>query len=300
VIRGGDFDIDSTDDAVHSNGIVRIDGGNFDINTGDDGIHGDTSLIINGGTITVTNSYEGIESANMEINGGKIDITASDDGINVAGGNDSSYMGGRPGQNSFTNSSSYTLTINGGDIQVNASGDGIDVNGSGYMTGGNVQVNGPTNDGNGALDYDGVFEISGGTLLTAGSSGMAQAPSDGSTQYTIANTVGSQSAGTTVKLVGSDGSIIASFIPVKNFAHVVISTPEILKGGTYTLSVGGTEIDTFTVAEIVSGDTSSGGGMPGGGQGQGGGFPGGRGQGGGMPDEDRMPDGERPSGGPNI
>ena len=97
---------------------------------------------------------------------------------------------------------------------------------------------GPTNNGNGALDYNGVFEVTGGTLFAAGSSGMAQAPSSGSTQYTIANTVGTQAAGTAVILTDSSGKTIASFTPAKDFSHVVISSPDIENGGTYTLYAG--------------------------------------------------------------
>lgn len=283
IIEDGSFDIDSTDDAVHSNGIIRIENGTLDINAGDDGLHADTALTIDGGTIAIVNSYEGIESAVIEINGGTIDVTASDDGINVAGGNDSSSMGGRPGQNSFTYSGSNQLTINGGNIKVKATGDGIDVNGPAYMTGGYVQINGPTSNGNGALDYDGVFEISGGTLLAAGSSGMAQAPSSGSTQYIIANTTGEQAAGTAIRLADSSGNTIVTFTPVKVYSHIVISSPDISKDGVYTLYAGSTEIETFTISSIVTGDTA-GGGMPGGGfrggegaPGEGGGMPGGGG-----------------------
>ena len=168
-------------------------------------------------------------------------------------------------------------------------------------------VNGPTNDGNGALDYDGVFEISGGTLLTAGSSGMAMAPSSGSTQYTIANTTGSQAAGTKVRLADSAGKTIAEFTPSKAYSHVVISSPEIKKGETYTLYAGDTEIKAFTISDIVSGDTAGGFGMPGGG-GPGGGMPGGENGmpgagpngsgGGGMPDGAKPPEGR--TGGPGA
>lgn len=265
IVLEGTYDIDSTDDALHSNGLIRAEGGTFDINSGDDGLHADTSLLIKGGKINIKNCYEGIESANIEIFGGTINLISSDDGINVAGGASNSSKGGKPGQNTTTTTTEYTLTISGGDIEVNASGDGIDVNGSAYMTGGNVLVSGPTKNGNGALDYDGVFEVSGGTLLVAGSTGMAMAPSSGSTQYTIANTVGTQTAGTTVKLVDSAGNVIATFTPSKAFGHVVISSPDIKEGGTYTLYVGGTEIETFTISSVISGDTSSGSGMPGGG-----------------------------------
>lgn len=275
VVTDGSFKIDSGDDALHSNGIIRVKGGTFEIQTGDDAIHADSSLSVSGGEITISKCYEGLESKVIDLSGGTIDLTASDDGINVSGG-DSGFMGGmggRPagGTNTVGNTSSGSsdtsdrkLTISGGNIKVTANGDGIDVNGSAYMTGGTVLVSGPTSNGNGALDYDGVFEVSGGTLLAAGSSGMAMAPSTGSTQYTIANTVGSQTAGTAVKLVDSSGKTIASFTPAKDYQHVVISSPDIKKGSTYTLYAGTTKVADFTVSSAVSGDTASGSGMPGG------------------------------------
>jgi len=237
--------IKATNETEAEKGYIAIKDGSFRIDAGDDGLHAETLLYIQGGTINIQKSYEGIESEVIVLSGGTIDLTASDDGINATG-------------------DAGILTISGGDIKVNAAGDGIDVNGSAYMTGGSVLVSGPTNSGNAALDYDGVFEISGGTLLVAGSSGMAQAPSTSSTQYTIANTVGTQTAGTIVKLVDSSGKTIASFTPAKDYQHVVISSPDIKKGSTYTLYAGSTEIGTFTISETVSGDTASGGGMHGG------------------------------------
>ncbi|HWQ79040.1 MAG TPA: carbohydrate-binding domain-containing protein [Anaerovoracaceae bacterium] len=314
VIKDGNFNIDSVDDSIHSNGMIRVEGGIFDLQSGDDALHADNFLSVTGGDIRIIESYEGIESKSIILSGGTIDLTASDDGINVAGGNDDGSMGGRPGENRSAENSSgeavsaesgYTLTINGGDININASGDGIDANGSVYMTGGTVLINGPTNNGNGALDYSGVFEISGGTLLAAGSSGMAMAPSEGSAQYTISNTVGSQAAGTEVRLADSSGKTVASFTPAKAYQHVVISSPDIQSGSTYTLYAGDTEIAEITVSSAVSGDAanargpgSQGGGMmPGGGR-QGGPdqetSPGGIGQG--RPDQGTTPGGMAPGG----
>ena len=237
--------IKSTNETEIEKGYIAIKDGSFSIVAGDDGLHAETLLYIQGGTINIHKSYEGIESEVIVLSGGTIDLTASDDGINA-------------------NGDTGMLTISGGHIKVNADGDGIDVNGSAYMTGGNVLVSGPTNNGNAALDYDKVFEVSGGTLLVAGSSGMAQAPSSGSTQYTIANTVGTQTEGTIVKLVDSSGKTIAAFTPAKDCQHVVISSPDIKKGSTYALYSGSTEIETFTISEAVSGDTASGGGKHGG------------------------------------
>lgn len=160
VIDEGGFEVSSKDDAFHSNGDIEINGGSFAAATGADGFHADSNLIINGGSITVSRSYEGLEGQKVTVTGGNIDITASDDGINAASPSSSgSSVGGRPG-----NSDSNTLiTIGGGYILVNASGDGIDSNGNVVITGGTVLVSGPTDNGNGAFDYDGEATVSGGT-----------------------------------------------------------------------------------------------------------------------------------------
>lgn len=258
VIQDGSFNIDSEDDAVHSNDSVAVASGKFQISAGDDGIHSDNVLNIYGGDIDITKSYEGLESTEMTIDGGNIDIVASDDGINISGGNDSSGFGqlGTANNDSFANSTSTestsTLTINDGKINVNASGDGIDINGSGYMKGGTVAVSGPTNNGNAGLDYDGVFEVTGGTLLVAGSSGMAQAPSSGTTVRTIATAVATQPAGTEIKLVNSSGTTVMSFTSEKEFSHLVISSAVIEKGKTYKIMAGSTELVSFTSDDTVT------------------------------------------------
>ena len=52
-------------------------------------------------------------------------------------------------------SGDYTVDITGGSLTINSQGDGLDSNGNATITGGTVVVNGPTNDGNGALDVNG-------------------------------------------------------------------------------------------------------------------------------------------------
>ncbi|MDF2545119.1 MAG: dockerin type 1 [Anaerosolibacter sp.] len=240
-IGGGTVHIDSADDAIHSNTNVTINGGDISIASGDDGIHADTVVKIDSGKINITKSYEGIEGTEVTVGGGEIHVTASDDGINVAGGNDGSAVNGRPGENHFSPSENTKLNINGGYISVDSSGDGLDANGSIYMSGGTVLVNGPTAGNNGALDYDRTFEMTGGFLIAVGSSGMAQAPSEESTQYAISmNYSQTQKAGTIVHLKDSKGNTVATFAPKKDYQTVVISAPELEKDASYTLYTGGT------------------------------------------------------------
>jgi hypothetical protein len=229
VISGGTLNVDSSDDALHSGDMLTISGGSLQLASGDDGIHSDGTVAISGGEITIEESYEGIEGASISISDGTIDITSDDDGINVAGGNDSSGAAGPFGADNFAASDGNTLQIDGGYLVVDAGGDGIDTNGSAYMTGGTVLVNGPTNSGNGALDYNGEFQIIGGILIAAGSSGMAESPSEASsTQNTVTVTFdAAQQAGTVVALLDESGQCVIAFAPTKQFQTVVFSVPAV-------------------------------------------------------------------------
>ncbi|MDY6950408.1 MAG: carbohydrate-binding domain-containing protein [Thermodesulfobacteriota bacterium] len=290
-ISGGTMNINSSDDSIHSNDSLRIDGGAIVLASGDDGIHSDSVLEIDGGDIGITKSYEGIESSIVTINDGDIHVVSSDDGINVAGGNDASSINGRPGQNNFDYSADHHLYINGGYIVINAAGDGIDVNGPINMTGGDVIINGPTSNFNGALDYYGDFKVSGGFLLAVGSSGMAQAPSTSSTQYSVMMTFPSvQSAGTLVRFEREEGEDVLTFSPTKAYQSVVLCSPELKNGSTYIVYsggrstgtatdglysggtyFGGTQVTTFTISSVVTfAGSEPGGGFPGG---PGGGMP---------------------------
>jgi hypothetical protein len=247
LIKGGTFTIDSGDDALHSNNSVTVTGGDIEIAAGDDGIHADMSVLIKGGEINITKSYEGIEGSFITVADGTIRLVSSDDGFNVSGGNDeaSGNAGGR-GMDEFA-ATNGILEIDGGFVSVNASGDGLDSNGSVVMKGGTVVVSGPTENNNAALDYNGSFEISGGLLVAAGSAGMAQAPSDSSSAYSIAMSFSSmQQAGTIIHLEDSSGNTVATFAPAKGYQSVVISSPALKKGAEYTVYTGGTASGTQT------------------------------------------------------
>ncbi len=257
-ITGGTLKIDTSDDAIHSNNSATVSGGDIGIASGDDGIHADSNIDITNGKINITKSYEGIESMVVTVADGVINIVSEDDGININGGNDGSAgMGGpggarqpeedgvpggagQPGQGPDAVSENSMLNINGGNISVNASGDGLDSNGSIVMTSGKVVVTGPTSNNNGAIDYNGTFKISGGLLIAAGSSGMAQAPSEESTQYSINMSFPNvQEAGTIVHLQDSKGNTVATYAPEKEYQSVVISSPLLKKDSSYSLYTGG-------------------------------------------------------------
>lgn len=259
-VRSGSCTLDCADDAVHANGNVTISGGTFTVATGDDGVHADNAVTITDGTIDIPKCYEGIEGQTITISGGTIDITASDDGLNAAGGADQSGFGGR-GPDSFGGSSDCCITISGGTIRIDASGDGVDSNGDLTVSGGEIYVSGPTSDGDSAIDYDGSATVTGGTVIAAGYSGMAQNFGTDSTQGSILLTSRSTSA-ETIRVTDASGSVLAEFLPAKAYNCVIVSTPALMQGGTYTVTMGGESTDV-TLESLIYGTGGMGGGMGG-------------------------------------
>ncbi len=141
LISGGVFELDASDDAVHSNGTMDISGGNFTISTGDDGFHSDGALSISAGTIQIHTSYEGIEGLSIAISGGDLTVSASDDGLNAAGGSDGSMGFDRDFFAEGSDSDCF-IRISGGTLTIAAQGDGIDSNGALYLEGGTVYISG--------------------------------------------------------------------------------------------------------------------------------------------------------------
>ncbi len=265
-VTGGTFQLNCYDDAIHSNGDVTISGGSFTIATGDDGMHADDTLSISSGTIDITRSYEGLEGAKVLISGGNISLVASDDGINAAGGSDQSGSGGFGfAPDAFGGSGDYLIRISGGVVTVNVSGDGIDSNGDIEVTGGELYISGPTFNGDGTIDCDGSATITGGIVVAAGSTGMAENFGTASTQGSILVNL-SGSAGQTITLKDSDGNILASFTPAKAFGCVVVSAPGVAQGGTYTIAAGGAST-TVTMESLIYGSGMGGFGGMGGGMG---------------------------------
>ncbi len=243
-INGGTFTINSADDSVHSNSAVTINDGTYTLTTGDDGMHADEALEVNGGTITISESYEGLEGLTVTINDGDIDITSSDDGINAAGGTEEMGFGGMGNDSTEdTSTDEMWMEINGGYIHVLAGGDGLDSNGDLTINGGEVYIDGPSDNGNSAIDYGdrSACYINGGTVVAIGSSGMAEDISDDSDQQVMLVKLDSQKEAGEVTLTDSDGNEIITYTALKSYDCVIISTKDLEAGQTYTLTTSGTQ-----------------------------------------------------------
>lgn len=244
MIADGTITIEADSDGIDAEETLQIDGGSMTIAAGDDGVHSDRDLIITDGTIDVTKSYEGLEGMTVTIEDGDISVVSSDDGLNAAGD-----PADASSDNSDSNESNSDM-LNPGEENTNPSteDDGSDSNGDLIVTGGTIYVSGPTNGGNGALDYAGNAAISGGTIVAVGASGMAQNFGSDSTQGCMLVTVAESTLTGDLTLTDSDGNVIVSYSPEKAYNSVVISSPDIKKGATYTLATG----DTTNIVTMVS------------------------------------------------
>ena len=143
---------------------MTVSGGTLTLASGDDAVHADNDLVVGvkGSSststprINITASYEGLEGTTVSVYSGDIDVVASDDGVNAA----SSKLG--------EHSDKFAINIAGGDLYIDAGSDGLDSNNDISITGGRVEVYGADAMMDAAIDYDGTFTLSGGTLFGAG------------------------------------------------------------------------------------------------------------------------------------
>ena len=178
------------------------------------GVVSKDDLVLTSGTYEITASSHGLSGKDsVRIAAGSFTIVSGKDGIHAENADDSELG---------------FLYIAGGVLQIDASGDGIDSNGSLTVSGGETYVSGPTNGGNGALDYASDAVITGGIFVAAGSSQMAQNFGSASTQGAMMVSVGSQQAGSEIVLADSAGQPLLSWTAEKAFESVVISCPEIV------------------------------------------------------------------------
>lgn len=289
-ITGGEFNLDSYDDAVHSNSALYVTGGSFTVKTNDDAFHCETELKLSDANIRVLQSYEGLEGESISITSGTIYITSADDGINAASGTEQSEnpaapwaktaasvstsstpaptnvgMGGRGGMKGNGGmgggamgeyNSANTVNISGGVITVIAEGDGIDSNGDISISGGSVYVFGPESSGNGSLDYAGSCTVTGGTLLAAGSSGMAQGVSGGSAASISVSC--SVPGNTLFTIEDSNGEEVICFVSPKRFSCVIFAGDMLTHGEVYKAYTGGSHSGEAENGVYISGEYTEG------------------------------------------
>ena len=303
IIDGGTFTVESEDDAFHADQDVVINNGAITVTSCYEGLEG-YRVSVNGGEISIQASDDGINAAKPKSaategedtsqgNSGKEqpEMPQDDQGQGAqqsdenhsriqsdesqpqegqqrrrgGGPGGGGPMGGGQMGGGMENDTDAYIKITGGTLYVDAEGDGLDSNGSLLISGGTVYVTGPVSDGDGAIDYNGDGIITGGTVIAVGSSGMAEGFGDSSSQCSVLyNLTAQQEAGTVITLRDKEGNELISFTPEKKYSSVVISSPKLQTGNTYTLTAGSEQTELALESIVTSNAVREGGrgGMP--------------------------------------
>lgn len=264
-LNGGTFTIAAGDDGVHADDTLTVTDGMITITESYEGLEA-LHVLITGGDITLTAEDDGINAA--ETTKTSDVMSKEDEGLDLLGmgneqpsgndrPNDDKGMGGGKPQNKpdgngrgdhggfggfggfggMNGSSNGTIVISGGNINIHASGDGIDANGSLTISGGHTVIVGPNQGDTATLDFDTTGVITGGTFIGTGASGMAQTFTS-SEQGVLTLRVGNQSAGEEIVLKDQDGNVLITHTPDLPFSIVILSSPDIISGKEYTVSIG--------------------------------------------------------------
>lgn len=250
-------------EGLEANQITLADG-ELDITASDDGINA------NGGSDGFSGGFGGgFGGRRSDMNSQSGDMTPPDnsnmqtppDG-NAPSGNPPTMPGQDAADSTTTDDTTDkqpVLLITGGKITVNADGDGLDSNGDLRVEGGDITINGPSNGGNGALDIGtengGAGVIAGGTLIALGTSSMTENFGSTSTQCAFLVTMNSFGAGETITITDSQGNVLYTGVTVKSANSVVFSSPDLVVGETYTVTIGSTSA-TVTQSSTVVGNSN--------------------------------------------
>lgn len=285
-IKDGSITIDCGDDGVHANEELLVKDGSITVKQSYEGLEAN-QITIENGEHDITASDDGVNANGGRSSfgggsgggrgfGGKPDSDAPDgarpDSPDGFGGDASGMDASRQTDNGTTQDEDESadegkddgtntekmpnLIISGGKLTVNAEGDGLDSNGNLIVKGGEIVVDGPSSDGNGALDVGteagGTCQIEGGTIIAVGSSGMAETFGDSSKQCSFRYNLESRFAeNTEISILDEKGNEIFQYKTKKNGNSVIFSSPELEKGKKYTLKVGD-QTEEMTLNDISS------------------------------------------------
>jgi hypothetical protein len=139
-------------------------------------------------------------------------------------------------------------------------GDGIDSNGSIAISGGTILVSGASAQDNSAIDYETEATLTGGCVVALGSSGMAEGFGSDSTQASVTASVSFQD-GDLVSLTDDSGTVLASFRAQNAGSWALLSTPLVVEGTDYSITIGGNNANAddlgYASSGTVSGSSSS-------------------------------------------
>ena len=210
-LNGGNYNLDSFDDAIKSCGDILINGASVNIKTLETSINGSDAVYMENTTMNISTTLDGIKVPHISLNNSRISINATDDGI-VASTKDDAI-------------NDLYIHLNNSNVFVNALGKGLESKGYILMNSGNLIVSATSKDVP-CVDTKQGLLINGGNFIAIGDYGQVENPSSSSLNkyvnfsYTkIKNTEKNM----IINIYDND-NIIYSYEVTESFFTIVMST----------------------------------------------------------------------------
>ena len=228
-MEGGSLVLDASGDGLRADGAMTMTGGALSIACGEDGLRAGGDLNVSGGVIWVDECEAGLSGANVAVENAEVSIVSAGAGVQAL-----SERGGD------------VRVLEGAKLTIAAGGDGISAGADVYLAGGETSLWCSGRDG-APLKAAGEVFADGGTLIATGRGDSAAIAEDSAQHVLRARFNGTLREGARVVVENESGEAVFSFAPENDFSRLLLTSPTLMQGETYTLYVEGEALGMATV-----------------------------------------------------
>lgn len=197
---------------------------------------------VNNGVIFSNDTLRIKGSGSLEITANNAHGIASDDDVIIESG---TYVINSKKSGIFAHDD---ITINGGDLTIFGGTNGIKSKGTLNMNGGRVVVSGGTKEEKSSVYAYSAFNYTGGELYAAGN--QVTAPATSVNPYIVLDLSASPAAAGSELSLYLDGYEAVSFNPHNSYRCVIMLSPDIADGSSFSADIDGSSVGSFTVSGI--------------------------------------------------
>ena len=229
VMEDGSLVLDASGDALRADGALTMRGGALSITCGSDGLRAGGDVAVSGGVIWVDECETGLSGANVSVENAEVSIVSAGAGLYAL-----SERGGD------------ASVLDGAKLTIAAGGDGMAAGADVYLAGGKTSICCSGRSG-APLNATGEVFADGGTLIAVGGSDESAIAEDSAQAVLRARFNGTLREGVRVVVENEDGQAAFSFEPEADFSRLLLTSPALKQGATYTLYVEGEALGMATV-----------------------------------------------------
>ena len=228
-MEGGSLVLSASGDGLRADGALTVRGGALSIACGESGLRAGGELDVLGGVLWVDECETGLTGAEVSVENAEASIVSAGEGVRADSGRGGSVR-----------------VLEGAKLAIASGGDGITAGADVELRGGEISVWCSGRSG-APLDAGGAVYTDGGTLIAAGRGDGGQVDEDSAQCALRARFNGTLRAGARVVVENGSGEAVFSFDAEEDFSRLLVTSPAIRQGETYTLYVEGEALGVATV-----------------------------------------------------